>query len=420
MPDSQHNAFRRTQRFALALALPCLLVSCLYRQSIDPEFHDFGQYYMAAVIARAGAWDSLYPIPDPASNDNAGWAHASRMTPRYARLAAEHGVGDVNRFIQPPPMALLLAPLAWLSFEHAHLVWLMLMTLAAGGLGLTACHIYRLSDGQAPWVAFGLVFSVVCSPLMVRSIRTGQVSPLVALCLWAAVITLAKHEDIKTALAVSVGGLAKYVTFALLPVMLIAKRGKTLAGLAALSVLALGSTLAVIGSGPFEIFIRDLLPTFSRPNPWRGNQSISGFLMRVQGIEVFGFSEAAVIRAMAAAVLAWLVWIIYRRGMTDSVRWLLPASCTLVCWFVIFSPIAWEHYQLYLCPFWGWLIHGAEQSVRWRITIVAAIASSASSLALLPVIALPEPLLSHMLWSGIVFLTYSAYQLVRQDDAHPT
>jgi len=106
--------------------------------------------------------------------------------------------------------------------------------------------------------------------------------------------------------------------------------------------------------------------------------------------------------------------------MTDSVRWLLPASCTLVCWFVIFSPIAWEHYQLYLCPFWGWLIHGAEQSVRWRITIVAAIASSASSLALLPVIALPEPLLSHMLWSGIVFLTYSAYQLVRQDDAHPT
>lgn len=339
MPDSQHNAFRRTQRFALALALPCLLVSCLYRQSIDPEFHDFGQYYMAAVIARAGAWDSLYPIPDPASNDNAGWAHASRMTPRYARLAAEHGVGDVNRFIQPPPMALLLAPLAWLSFEHAHLVWLMLMTLAAGGLVLTACHIYRLSGGQAPWVAFGLVFSVVCSPLMVRSIRTGQVSPFVALCLGAAVITLAKHEDIKTALAVSVGGLAKYVTFALLPVMLIAKRGKTLAGLAALSVLALGSTLAVIGSGPFEIFIRDLLPTFSRPNPWRGNQSISGFLMRVQGIEAFGFSEAAVIRAMAAAVLAWLVWIIYRRGH-DRLR-PLAASC------IVYARLLVRHLQPY-------------------------------------------------------------------------
>ena len=409
MPDSRNKALRRAQRLALALALPCLFATWLYRHSADPKFYDFGQYYMAAVIVRAGEWESLYPIPNPASNDNAGWAHASRMTPRYAKLAVEHGVGDVNRFIQPPPTALLLAPLAWLSFEHAHLVWLTLMTMAAGGLGLTACLIYRLAGGQTPWVAFGIVLIVVCSPLMVRSIRTGQISPFVALCMGAAVMHLASRQDIKLASATFLGAFGKYVTLVLMPVMLIAKRWRALVSFAGLGAFALGVTLAVMGSGPFEVFIRDLLPTFSRPNPWQGNQSLAGFLMRVQGIEVFGPFESTVIRLLALASLTGLIWVIFRSrsNRSDAVRWLFPASCALICWFVIFSPIAWEHYQLYLCPFWGWLIHEAEQSVRWRIPILAAIASSASSVAVSPFIALPEPLMSHMLWSNVIFLVHS-------------
>ena len=404
----------------LALALLCLFASWSYRQSVDPKFYDFGQYYMAALIVREAAWDSLYPIPDPESNDNAGGALDSWMTPRYAQLAADHGVGDVNRFIQPPPLALLLAPLAWLPFEQAHLLWLGLMTLAAGGLGLTAWRVYCLSGGKRPWAAAALVFCVVCSPLMLRTIRTGQISPAVAFCIGAALLALANRDDAKTALAVSLGGLAKYVTLILLPVLIIARRWRLLGWLAVFNVFAAGATLAVMGSGPFDVFMRDLFPTFSRPHSWQGNQSLSGFLMQIGGRETLGFAGTLVIRSVGFAVLLWLVWAIHRRSKADpdETRWLLPASCALISWFIVFSPIAWEHYQLYLCPFWGWLIYEAEKPTRWRIPILAALASSASSLAVVPGIQLPEPLLSHMLWSSIFFLSYSAYRLISPEGTH--
>jgi hypothetical protein len=46
---------------------------------------DFNQYYMGGMIARAGAWDSLYPIPIPGSNVNVGYSEGSTLRPRYAR-----------------------------------------------------------------------------------------------------------------------------------------------------------------------------------------------------------------------------------------------------------------------------------------------------------------------------------------------
>ena len=183
---------------------------------------------------------------------------------------------------------------------------------------------------------------------------------------------------------------------------------------------AAGATLAVMGSGPFDVFMRDLFPTFSRPNSWQGNQSLSGFLMRVSGRETLGFSDIVAIRSVGFAVLLCLVWAIHRRSKADpdKTRWLLPASCALISWFIVFSPIAWEHYQLYLCPFWGWLVREAERPTRWRIAILGALASSASSLAVFPAVQLPEPLLSHMLWSSIFFLSYSAYRLISPEGTH--
>src|SRR5271154_5421762 len=50
-------------------------------------YHDFGQYYMGAVMARAGLWDSLYPIPNPDSIDNPGLVQGSTMRPAYKAQA---------------------------------------------------------------------------------------------------------------------------------------------------------------------------------------------------------------------------------------------------------------------------------------------------------------------------------------------
>ena len=415
--DSKHDAFRRTQFLALALALPFVIAGWVHGLSADSRLSDFRQYYMGALMAREGEWESLYPIPNPEATDNAGWSHASRMRPTYARLAAESGIGDVNRFIQPPPMALLLAPLAWLPYPQAHVVWLLLMTLAALGVSLAASRFYYVAGGERPWIAAALVFGVACSPLMVRTLRTSQITPAVAFCIGTALFGLHARNDLKTAVTVSLGALAKYVTLVLLPLAVVARRYRLLAWIAALSAAIVLVTWAVTGSGPFEVFLYEIAPTFSHSSPWQGNQGISGSVLRFTGRESLDTMETATVRLVGVAILAFLFVVIFRRSKLSihNATWLPPSACSLVAWFLIFSPISWDHYHLYLCPFWGWLVREAEKSTRWRIPILAALASSASSLAVFPGVQLPEPLLSHMLWSSIFFLAYSAYRLISME-----
>src|SRR5579863_2676628 len=87
-------------------------------------YEDFPQYYMGGLIARVGAWDSLYPIPIPNSPINAGFAEGSIMRPQYRDLAFSHGLDEgAVRFIQPPPVALLLIPLSWLPVHTSFYLW---------------------------------------------------------------------------------------------------------------------------------------------------------------------------------------------------------------------------------------------------------------------------------------------------------
>jgi hypothetical protein len=69
---------------------------------------------------------------------------------------------------------------------------------------------------------------------------------------------------------------------------------------------------------------------------------------------------------------------------------------------LIFSPLVWNKYHLFLFPFWGWLAWEARQT-NWRAALVIfAIAMEWGSWP-----NLPEPLNSHMLW-GIVTIVVMA------------
>jgi hypothetical protein len=97
---------------------------------------------------------------------------------------------------------------------------------------------------------------------------------------------------------------------------------------------------------------------------------------------------------------------------------------------LIFGPIFWPEYHLYLCPFWGWLLWEARQS-RVRLTLVLA----AVSLTIVPTpilapaitpknwdLSLPEPYNTHMLLAAILMLLLAVWRLTgRITDlfAHP-
>jgi hypothetical protein len=47
-------------------------------------------------------------------------------------------------------------------------------------------------------------------------------------------------------------------------------------------------------------------------------------------------------------------------------------SAALLTWVVIFAPVAWEHYYVYFCPFWGWLF-GEVALGGWRRYVAGAV-----------------------------------------------
>jgi hypothetical protein len=97
----------------------------------------------------------------------------------------------------------------------------------------------------------------------------------------------------------------------------------------------------------------------------------------------------------------------------------MAAAAALLVWLLLFSPICWEHYFTYLCPFWGWLLWEAGISARRRVAAWLAIGLSWLPWAVLPNLILPEPLTSHMLMSLLLILALAIRRLVAAPHAAP-
>jgi hypothetical protein len=78
----------------LGLAFLLLVIGgkcAVYEHKNIPQMQDYPQYYMGGLIAREGAWDSMYPIPNPGSTTNPGFVGNSELRPGYRALALSTG-----------------------------------------------------------------------------------------------------------------------------------------------------------------------------------------------------------------------------------------------------------------------------------------------------------------------------------------
>src|SRR5205823_7329859 len=105
---------------------------------------------MRGLIALHGAWASMYPIPNPGSHTNPGFVGNSTLRPNYRELALSHGVSEESvRYMQPPPLAILLVPLALLPVKASYFCWVALLILTTWGIGRQAGKIFEMSLGRA-------------------------------------------------------------------------------------------------------------------------------------------------------------------------------------------------------------------------------------------------------------------------------
>jgi hypothetical protein len=79
--------------------------------------------------------------------------------------------------------------------------------------------------------------------------------------------------------------------------------------------------------------------------------------------------------AQVALALVIVALMVRRRGQWTAAQ-ASAGAAALVGWVLIFSPVYWDHYLVYLCPFWGWLAWEATRS-RWRALIAAVVIGKA-------------------------------------------
>jgi hypothetical protein len=381
------------------------------------DFKDFPQYFMAGLIARTGAWDSLYPIPRTGSETNPGAVENSTMRPRYEELARATGVGDAARFMQPPPVALLLIPLSWMSLYTSFYVWTLLLTLAAWGIGLQAATMYELCVDQPVHRAGGFLILLVClSPQAHRWVRSANMSVLIGWLIGAATIALVRRNNLLGGLSVALGALAKYALLVLGPLQLAMRRWRTILVETLVVSLLLAATVIAAGSlEPYRTFGREILPTLSRTASVAHDQALYPTILRILHLNTMPPTGAVTFEIGQWTVLSIILLLIAMtpRRTWDSPSAAMSAVLALTAWLLVFSPICWEHYFAYLAPFWGFLAYQARRSIGRCVAAFLAIALSYLPTDLIQSFKLPEPLFSHLCISAVLTMFFATWILWR-------
>ncbi len=390
-------------RFNRICSLTSLIgfVALVWWRSLTPNFvDDFAQYYNAGLIARAGAWDDLYPLPTPDSPHNPGAVADSTVTDGYRRVVAGRGRVDGARFIQSPPNALWCWPLAWLDFDTAYVVWSVFLAICVWGAAVCGARVHAIVAGRESRISGAIVLLMCFSPLAYRAVRNGIMTPVVAVLLGMGVLGALRNGTAKTGLALCAGVLTKYASVALLPVYLLRGRWRALAWAAGFTAAAIVTTLAIEGPGPFAVFAQRIAPTLGRSHEYHSNQSVEAFLWRVLRVPGLGGIWLAAFTTVRLALIGGILALLWRRRreIRQSASIACAAMLALVGWMLLFSPMCWDHYAIYLFPLCGWL---AWEAGRSRTVLVVATLSL--GLMWMPYTGFArhivgEPLASHVMW----------------------
>lgn len=394
-----------------------LLVMIPVRQYFAPATTaDFNQYFMGGVMARQGLWESIYPVPIPSAAANPGNPGASTIKQAYATQAEKAGVlGDMWRYIQPPPTAVLMIPLSWFSYDYAFVVFRTLLCVCCAIVAIYSSQFLVALRGRATGWEGGLSLVVAASPTTMSAIRSGNVSPIVAACVAISVYELAFRQRPWGAASVVLGAILKYVTALLLPVAVLLRRWKTCWQSVAIAIILMAVTLPVTGLAPYSEYLFKLLPFFDKAEVFEANQALRSVLIRLSENPVQTHTLMMVFQAGRwLSLIALFVLIALAARKDNGPRVAMAASASVLAWFLIFSPLSHGHYFLYLFALWGWVVFETGPSIIGRLASVAIIASMWIPLAGGRWSPLPVLVSCHMLYGALAILSLAAMHLMAQ------
>lgn len=393
-----------------------LLAVIPIRQHFAPaSTADFSQYYMGGLMARQGLWESIYPVPVENAAANPGNPGCSMLKPAYAEQAELAGVhGDMWRFIQPPPAAVFMIPLSWLSYDHAYVLFRTLLCVSCAVVAVYCGRFAASLRGTVSKWDGALAMVAAVSPTTLSSIRSGNVSPIVAACVAVGLYELAFRQRTCGAFGIVTGALLKYVTALLIPVALVFGRWRAVWQSVALGLAVLTATYALSGPKPFEEYFFHLSPHFDKPEVSETNQALRPVLIQLAGgmpPPTWLMSGFQILRFASIGTLLVLMVMAARRNR--SARVVVTAGVAVISWFLVFSPLTHGHYYLYLFSLWGWVLIEAGPRLPGKLMTLAVIAAMWIPLAGGRWSPLPVLISCHMLYGGLTMLVFATDRLLR-------
>lgn len=297
---------------------------------------------------------------------------------------------DFKWFTNLPVVALLLRPLALMSYEQAwKFFWWLQVVCFVATFGLLLHHVHRFfAPLTLPKFALASVIFVSFAPLLRRCLVLGQTTPLMMLLF--ALVLLWVRSGLPRLAGTVLGVICTIKIPPILLIVLLALRRRIAVAVPALAVVLLGVVLsfAVFGSDlVWEFYERVVADNFGRSEAAFNNQSLEGAFMRVftdRGLADWTTvaRPTSVTLSVIGTGLALAALLLLRapgflrpnragEGAKPSNGAIELEAAIGVCLMLLLFPVVWKHYYLFLAvpitllPFWwvdrdlprpGWLV----------------------------------------------------------------
>ncbi|MEI8234066.1 MAG: glycosyltransferase 87 family protein [Verrucomicrobiota bacterium] len=369
--------------------------------SLRPTVCDFGQYYAGATAAKYGIWDALYPTPKPEVYNAPpafrpkyktflfderkingkqcyyppiSYAEASDFSPKLVAHCKELKWFSF-RYMYPPPLALLLRPLACFDYETARKhVWPILSMAALFGLSYFSSRMHRLLRGKVSYIEGLMILAFTFYSFRgPTAIEGGNVTPILGFLIAFAAYSWVRGWQVGAGAAMIPLLLCKAIGLNWCPLLFLGRvRWKTFWTLAFLTVLLNGLMLFWAGIGVYRQFLFEVLPKVSVP---------IGYGVVPMIFQAFGFYPAKFYLGLNVLLCLFLYYGYWRgtkaKGSVDRLVAMAATLAGTIAVFCLLNFPVWMHYfPVYLYfPFLGWLVWEAMQARgKWRTGIIAGTA----------------------------------------------
>jgi hypothetical protein len=261
---------RRVLALALGVVAIALCIDVLHRN--DPTAVDFHTYVAAGQVGAGEGWSHIY--------DQALVAiEQKQLSP--SQIA--------QPFLSPPTVAYIAAPLGFLPYNIAYVVWaVLLFAVFAGALAWTG-----LSKGWSRWIA---VVGALAPWWVMHSINVGQVVPLEAAGVLVAWRLMRDRREVLAGVALG-AILFKPNNAILIPfALLFAGRPRVFASWTGVAVAVLLVVLLTVGTGGLSEYVTQLrgpLPKGADDLTLHGALAATGTFAAVLRIVIIGAVLAA-------------------------------------------------------------------------------------------------------------------------------